>query len=109
MHHRMRVRCNPFLFRIILRLPLKELSSLPALLQLLFQEALTVFGYITAGKDVGNGYPQRNARIINEALIPLDTATVTSPTTPCILMSATSARYINTPGIIGMTEGMVST
>lgn len=57
LHHRLRVRCNPFLFRIIPRLPLKELSPLPALLQLLFQEALTVFGYITAGKDVGNGYP----------------------------------------------------
>ena len=58
---------------------------------------------------LGTATPNAMQRIINEALIPLDTATVTSPTTPCILMSATSARYINTPGIIGMTEGMVST
>lgn len=34
-------------------------------------------------------------------------ATVTSPITPCILMKANRALYISTPGIMGMTLGML--
>jgi biopolymer transport protein ExbB/TolQ len=45
----------------------------------------------------------------NLELIPLEKASVTSPTTPRILISASNERYIKTPGTIGMTEGIVST
>ena len=48
-------------------------------------------------------------RIISHELMPLANANVTSPTTPCILINANNERYINTPGIIGITEGIVRT
>ena len=44
--------------------------------------------------------------MISAELIPLEKASVTSPTTPRILISASNERYIKTPGTIGMTEGI---
>lgn len=39
-----------------LKSPLNELTSLPAFLQLLLQIALAVFGDVTTGEDIGDGY-----------------------------------------------------
>ena len=50
--------------------------------------------------------PMAIHRIMSEAFTALENASVNSPTTPCISMSAKRARYINTPGTIGMTLGM---
>ena len=41
-----------------------------------------------------------------DALTPLCTASVTSPTMPCICIKANRKRYINTPGTMGITLGM---
>ena len=54
----------------------------------------------------GMATPIAMQRIISEAWMALFIATVTSPTTPRISMKANSARYISTPGIIGMTLGI---
>ena len=42
----------------------------------------------------------------NDPLIALNMANVTSPTTPCISIKPYRARYINTPGTIGITAGI---
>lgn len=47
---------------ISLQLPLDKLTTLATLLQFVLEEALSVFGNITAGKDIGNGYAQGNAK-----------------------------------------------
>lgn len=39
-------------------LPLDKLPTLPPLLQLFLQEPTTVFGNVTAGKDIRDGYTQ---------------------------------------------------
>ena len=57
----------------------------------------------------GIATPREMQRMINAELMPFKKAFVTSPITPCILMNANMERYINTPGIIGITEGMANT
>lgn len=47
---------------ISLQLPLDKLTTLATLLQFVLEEALSVFGNIAAGKDIGNGYAQGNAK-----------------------------------------------
>lgn len=47
---------------ISLQLPLDKLTALTTLLQFVLEEALSVFGNIAAGKDIGNGYAQGNAK-----------------------------------------------
>ena len=58
-------------------------------------------------KMFGIATPRAMQTIASEALMALFMPTVTSPTTPCISMKAKRARYISTPGTIGMTLGMV--
>ena len=50
--------------------------------------------------------PMAMQRIISDALMPLCMAMVSSPTTPCISISAKRALYMSTPGTIGMTLGI---
>ena len=47
--------------------------------------------------------------MMSAELMPFAIAWVTSPMTPCMLMSPSRPRYISTPGTMGMTDGMVST
>ena len=60
-------------------------------------------------KMFGMATPSEMQRMMRAELMPLDTACVTSPMTPCMLMRPSRPRYISTPGIMGMTDGMVST
>ena len=57
----------------------------------------------------GTATPSEIQRMMSAELIPLKNAFVTSPITPCRLMNANKERYIKTPGIMGITDGMVST
>lgn len=61
----------------------------------------------TAKKEIGHSHAEGDADDSQRSLMALFMPTVTSPTTPCISMKAKRARYISTPGIIGMTLGMV--
>lgn len=91
------------------QLPLYKFTTSSAFRQHLCKKTLAVLGYVTPGKNIRNSYPQGYTEMISAELIPLEKASVTSPTTPRILISASNERYIKTPGTIGMTEGIVST
>ena len=80
----------------------------PFLIRCSISIRFSCFGSISRRiKMFGIATPMAIQMMMNEARIPLFIATVTSPTTPCILMMANSARYISTPGIIGITLGML--
>ena len=57
----------------------------------------------------GIATPKAMKRMTSEALIAQLKAKVSSPMTPSIWMKPKSERYIITPGIIGMTEGIAMT
>lgn|GEM_PF-6117843 len=57
----------------------------------------------------GTATPSEIQRMMSAELIPLKNAFVTSPTTPCRFINASNERYMSTPGIIGMTDGIVNT
>lgn len=71
------------------------------------ESALAVVGDEAAEEYIWNGNTQGDADDGERSLIRLFIPTVTSPTTPCMSMKANRARYINTPGTIGITLGMV--
>lgn len=100
---------NEYYFVNIHLLPLNKFTTSSAFCQHLCKETLTVLSNVTPGKNIRNSYPQgyteNNKRRVNT----IGKASVTSPTTPRILISASNERYIKTPGTIGMTEGIVST
>ena len=80
-----------------------------ALLHELQQLHLTLRLNQSAHEDVRDGHTQCDEEDNERSLDGPVEATVSSPITPSICMNPKSARYIITPGIMGMTAGMAMT